>query len=219
MKTITIRCNNYLANWIVSNCQSRQITISEFVRDLLYKKMSEGKIDFVELSNRKFGQPAIASSRTEIGYIIFAAKLLEGFVQFTHPEGSKLRRVAFDQAEELLEQLNLNNSKNKQHRFNISLDSKLYFWLRKEADTCKVMISKFIRKILEYDYSRDQKYIANQRTELHNLQINHQIFSCKLLEKFIQSNVENSAEIISTAKNITQQLLQSLNSEQNQPVN
>jgi len=49
MKTISIRFNDYLANCIVSDAQRSKVSISEFIRDLLYKKMRIGQMKLILL--------------------------------------------------------------------------------------------------------------------------------------------------------------------------
>jgi len=44
MKTISIRFDDYLANWITSSAQKNRITISQAIRDVLYEKMQHGQI-------------------------------------------------------------------------------------------------------------------------------------------------------------------------------
>jgi len=44
MKSISIRFNNDLANWITDCAKKAQISISEFIRNLLYEKMQQGSI-------------------------------------------------------------------------------------------------------------------------------------------------------------------------------
>jgi len=57
MKTISIRFNDHLANWIMGNCQKNKITISEFIRDLLYSKMQHGQIDHkLKINKQKYIQ-------------------------------------------------------------------------------------------------------------------------------------------------------------------
>ncbi len=45
--------------------------------------------------------------RTEIGYIIFTAKLLENFILSTQKQGEELRKLAFKETESLLCDLKL----------------------------------------------------------------------------------------------------------------
>jgi len=204
MKTISIRFNDHIANWIMGNCQKNKITISEFIRDLLYSKMQHGQIDHkLKINKQKYMQPQ--NYRTEMGYIIFAAKLIEGLVLATQEQGAELRNTAFQETEKLLEQLNLNN---KEQRFCISLEGILFEWLSQESVRLQLKIVPLIRMLVKDAAIVDNYVIEQKLSRLQKVAIEHQLIACKLLEEMIKHIGDNNADnIIEEARSKTKDLM------------
>jgi hypothetical protein len=199
MKTISIRFNDHLANWIMGNCQKNKITISEFIRDLLYSKMQHGQIDHkLKINKQKYMQPQ--NNRTEMGYIIFAAKLIEGLVLATQEQGVELRNAAFQESKDLLSQLNLNHNKNKEQQLCIVLEQELYSWLQSEAVRLQSKIIPLIRNIIEEATLKDQNNSTQPVMKIQKAAIEHQFIACKLLEILISKTVNDGATLIEDAK-------------------
>ena len=212
MKTISIRFNDHLANWIMGNCQRNKITISEFIRDLLYSKMQHGQIDHkLKINKQKYLQPQ--NYRTEMGYIIFAAKLIEGLVLATQEQGAELRTVAFNETEKLLSELNLNNNKNKEQRFCFNLDDALDLWLIQEGSRLQIVASQLIRNVIESAYLEDYLATESQRIELQKVSTQHQIIACKLLEALINHTRSGGETIIEEARNKSKEILLKLSNQ------
>lgn len=200
MKTISIRFNDHLANWITGNCQKDRITISEFIRDLLYGKMKHGQVDInVFKINRTSKHRGSQNYRTELGYIIFTAKLLENFILATQEQGDELRNVAFAEAKDLLSQFNLSN-KNKEQRFCFTVEEIIYSWLASEASRLQVLPSQLIRAIVEDVYLEDRIVVNHQVSELQKNSMEHQIMTCKLLELLISRTISNGGDIVEKAR-------------------
>lgn len=202
MKTISIRFNDHLANWIMGNCQKNKITISEFIRDLLYSKMQHGQIDHKLKIKPKYTLPQ--QNRTEIGYIIFAAKLIEGLILATQTQGLELRNAAFQETENLLEQLNLNN---KEQRFCISLEKILFEWLSQESLRLQLKIVPLIRMLVKDAAIADNYVIELKLSKLQKIAIEHQLTTCKLVEEVIKRIATNADNIIADARSKTQDLV------------
>lgn len=202
MKTISIRFNDHLANWIMGNCQKNSITISEFIRDLLYAKMQHGQIGNNLHIKLKYTQPQ--KNRTEMGYIIFAAKLIEGLVLATQEQGVELRTAAFQETENLLEQLNLNN---KEQRFCINLEKILFEWLSQESLRLQLKIVPLIRMLVKDAAIADDDVIELKLSKLQKVAMEHQLTTCKLLEELIKRIATNADNIIADARSKTQDLV------------
>ena len=210
MKTISIRFNDHLANWIMGNCQKNKITISEFIRDLLYSKMQHGQIDHkLKINKQKYMQPQ--NYRTEMGYIIFAAKLIESLVLTTQEQGVELRNAAFQESKDLLSQLNLNHNKNKEQQLCIVLEQELYSWLQSEAVRLQSKIIPLIRNIIEEATLQDQNNSIQPLMKIQKVAIEHQFIACKLLEILISKTVNDGATLIEDAKSKAKEVVLKLN--------
>jgi hypothetical protein len=215
MKTISIRFDDYLANWITSSAQKNRITISQAIRDVLYEKMQHGQIIISHIKINKTKQFVPSQHyRSEIGYIIFTAKLLEGFVLATNEHGPELKNVAFQVTENILEQLHLNNNKNKEQQFCVNLESELYNWLSQEAVRLQVRIIPLIRKIIEEMALKELNVINSPLHSTQKVGIEHQIIACKLLETLVNKTVDDAANIIEEARSKTKNVLLKLFPEQ-----
>lgn len=200
MKTISIRFNDHLANWITGNCQKDRITISEFIRDLLHGKMKHGQVDISAFKiNRTCKHTGSQNYRTELGYIIFTAKLLENFILATQEQGDELRNTAFAEAKDLLSQLNLSN-KNKEQRFCFTVEELIYSWLVSEASRLQLVPSQLIRAMVEDVYLDEQMIMNHQVSELQKNSMEHQIITCKLLELLISRTISDGGEIVEKAR-------------------
>lgn len=198
MKTITIRFDDYVAAWINNSCQRNRVTISEFIRNALYEKMHQGYIVINYIKNKQF----ILSPhyRTEIGYNIFTAKLLEGFIVATLETGLELRNKAFTATEELLAALKLNISKVKGHQICVNLEQELYLWLQQEANRLQLKLAKLIRKLIEEVAIVEISVSNRQLSPAEKIGIKHQVICCKLLEGLIKNTVNNAEHIINEAR-------------------
>lgn len=203
MKIVSIKFDDYLANWITNCAIKNNITVSEFIRDLLYEKMQQGALIF---SYNKKAQQRHASqiSRSEMGYIIFTAKLLEKFVLANQEQGEILRNLAFEETESLLNQLNLGS---KGQRFSIRLETLLFAWLKNEANRLQLKLIPLIRKIIEVAFSQSEANIDTKLSSIQKTAITHQIRSCKLLEKLIHQTIEDPANLIAEIRSKTENTL------------
>jgi hypothetical protein len=164
--------------------------------------MQQGQIDHKLKIKPKYIQPN--KNRTEMGYIIFAAKLIEGFVLATQEEGVELRNNAFQETENLLEQLNLNN---KEQRFCISLEKILFEWLSQESLRLQLKIVPLIRMLVKDAAITDNYVIELKLSKLQKVAIENQLTTCKLLEELIKRIATNADNIIANARSETQDLV------------
>jgi len=200
MKTISIRFDDYLANWIVGCVQKSRVSISEFIRNLLYEKMKIGQLEInVFKINRARKHPISPNYHTELGYIIFAAKLVEKFILTIQEQGEDLRKAAFAEAKDLLSQLNLNN-KNKEQRFCFTLEEPIYLWLCSEASRLQIVASQLIRTLVEDAYLEEHVIVEHQVSELQKTSMEHQVITCKLLEELISNTIAGGEEIVEKAR-------------------
>ena len=200
MKTVTVRFDDYLVNWIVSCAQRNRISISAFIRNLLYKKMIQGQIETHIFKINKTKKHLLSPNyHNELGYIIFAAKLIEKFVLTTQEQGEELRNAAFQEAKDSLSQLNLNN-KNKEQRFCFTLEEAIYLWLSNESFRLQVVPSHLIRSIIEDIYLEEHMVVDHQVSELQKNSMEHQIITCKLLEVLVSHTVSGGEDIVAQAR-------------------
>ena len=211
MKTISIRFDDYVANWITSSAQQNRITISGVIKDILYEKMQQGQvINPIKIDKTK---QLVASQhyRSEIGYIIFTAKLLEGLVLASNEDGAELISVAFAATKNMLEQLHLNNNK---EQFCINLEPELYNWLSEEASRLQMRIIPLIRKIIEEMALTGLNVSNSQLNAAQKAGIEHQLIACKLLEILINNTIDDAVDIIEAARCNTRKMLLKLGGEQ-----
>ena len=149
--------------------------------------------------------------RTEMGYIIFAAKLIEGLVLATQEQGAELRNAAFQESKDLLSQLNLNHNKNKEQQLCIVLEQELYSWLQSEAIRLQSKIIPLIRNIIEEATLQDQNNSAQPLMKIQKIAIEHQFIACKLLEILISKTVSDGATLIEDAKSKAKEVVLKLN--------
>lgn len=200
MRTVSVRFDDYLANWIVSCAQQNRVGISEFIRNLLYEKIAKGQIEIHALkTNIAKKQPVLPNYSTELGYIIFAAKLIEKFILTTQEQGEELRNAAFQEAKDSLSQLNINN-KNKEQKFCFNLEEQIYTCLANEASRLQIVPSYLIRIVVEDAYLEDHMVVNYQVSELHKNSMEHQVISCKLLEVLISHTISDGDDIIEQAR-------------------
>ena len=179
MKTVTVRFDPYLFDWIVSCSKQNRISISEFIRKLLYEKMAQGSIEAKLFKiNRSKSCLLPYNYHHELGYIIFSAKLIEKFVLITQEQGEELRNSAFVEAKDLLNQLNI-NSKNKEQRFCFNLEEPMYLWLSNESSRLQVVSSYLVRNIIEDFYLQEHTNTDRKLSELQKNSIEHQINTSK----------------------------------------
>lgn len=203
MRIISIKFDDHLANWITNCTQKNRITVSDFIRDLLYEKMQHGSVvlNYTKKTKQKeFNQ----NSRSEMGYIIFTAKLLEKFILTTYEQGETLRNLAFEETENLLTQLNFNS---KGQRFCIRLENTLFTWLHNEATRLQLKFIPLIRKLIEITATEQSSSIIGvQLSSIQKIAIEHQITSCKLLETLVNQTIDDTSniveEVLSKTKNI-----------------
>jgi len=208
MKIISIRFNDYLANWILSNCQKSKISISEFIRDVLYTKMKDGSIEINKLKINNARKKATAQKhRTEMGYTIFAAKLLEEFILATVKNGLELRNAAFKETEELLNELKLNNNSNNEQRFCISLEQELFGWLANESARLQIKIISLIRKLVEDSFIVSSSVINLRLSKIQKIAVANQLKACKLIEELVRINTKDAEFIIENAHSKTEEIL------------
>lgn len=207
MKMISIRFDDYVANWITSSAQKNRITISQAIKDVLYEKMQQGQvINPIKIDKTKQLVPS-QHYRSEIGYIIFTAKLLEGLVLASNEDGAELISVAFAATKNMLEQLHLNNNK---EQFCINLEPELYNWLSQEASRLQMRVTPLIRKIIE-EISVTELTVGNCKLNLaQKVGIEHQLIACKLLEILVNKTVDDAIDIIEAARCKTRQMLSKL---------
>lgn len=218
MKIVSILLDNYLANWILGCAQKNKITISEFVRNLLYEKMKQGPIVINHQNRFKQNNNEVQINRSEIKYTIFTAKLLERLVLATEEQGEILYNLALEETKVLLEQINFNS---KKQRFCISLEEILFEWLAVEATRLQFKIVPLIRKLLEDVFMQNQ---INEAIELpqilstaQKISIRYQIMTYTLLEKLINLTVDGAQSVIKDAQTIAENLLLKLCSAENKP--
>jgi len=204
MKIISIRINNYLATWINNCTQQHKISVSEFIRDIVYEYTQNSLIDLANI--RKLKSTAIVpTNRREMGYIIFTAKLLEKFVLATQEQGEILRNVAFAETQELLTELNLNNE--QEQRLCISLEDHFFAKIQQEASRSQLKVIPFIRKLIIITYLKQYQPTKTEFCKLQKIAIKHQITACKLLEKLVNQHVNNADEVIKEVQLKTNNLL------------
>ena len=216
MKIISIVFDNCLANWILSCAQKNKVSISEFIRDLLYERMHQGPV--ILNHHKKFKQSNRSSQiqRSEMGYIIFTAKLLEKLVLVTKEQGEILCNLAFEETENLLNQMNFDN---KKQRLCINLEEPLLIWLNSEAARLQVKVIPLIRKLIES--ISIQNNLITDGPELpyaQKIAIRSQITACKLLEKLVVQTIDGGAKILEEVRAKTDLLLAKLFSGYNEKV-
>ena len=211
MRIISIKFDDYLANWITNCAQKNRITISVFIRDLLYEKMQQGSVVLNYTKKSKQSSCYTQTGRSEIGYIIFTAKLLEKFVLATQEQGEVLRNLAFEETENLLAQLHFND---KRQRFSIRLEDLLFIWLKNEAVRLQLKLVPLIRKLIEIAFTQRDLIIDPQLSTIQRIAIKNQITSCKLLEKLINQMVDDAPNLIKEARYKTENTLLKLFPEQ-----
>ncbi len=209
MKKINIRFNNYLVNWILSNSQQNNISISEFVRGIIDQKMANNISLGSDFKNYPNKSTIIKEhSRTEIGYIIFTAKLLENYILSTQSQGEELRKLAFEETESLLFDLKLNKTNNNQ-QICISLKEGSYTWLEQEGYKLNLKVVTLVRRIIEERSSKDP-VVTNLPIELQKISIKYLLIISNLLEKLIHINVEDSENMIKQAHYKAKTIISSL---------
>ena len=212
MKIISIIFDDYLANWISGCAQKNKISISEFIRDLLYEDMQKGSVVLNYHKKIKKSCEFNQIHRSEMGYVIFTAKLLEKLVLTTEEQGQILRNLAFEETENLLNQMNFNN---KRQRLCINLENTLSVWLSGEATRLQLKVIPLIRKLIENTFI--QNNLTTDFQELSYAQkmiIKHQIIACKLLEKLVTQTIDDPVKIIEEVRCKTDDMLLKLFSEQ-----
>jgi hypothetical protein len=141
-----------------------------------------------------------------MGHIIFTAKLLEGFILATEEHGLEIRTAAFQAAENLLEQLNLNN-KNKEQQFCVNLEPELYCWLSQEAVRLQLRIIPLIRKIIEEMTLKEPDVNHQHLDSKQKVGIEYQLMTYKLLEALVNKTVEDGELLIEEARSKTKNML------------
>jgi len=210
MKKINIRFNNYLVNWILSNSQQNNVSISEFVRGIIDRKMANNISLGSDLKNHSNKSTTINDhSRTEIGYIIFIAKLLENYILSTQIQGEELRKLALEETESLLLDLKLNKTQNNKQQICISLEEGSYTWLKQEGYKLNLKVVPLVRRIIEERSSKDLATI-NLPIELQKISIKYLLIISNLLEKLINLNIEDSENMIKQAHDKAKTIISSL---------
>lgn len=213
MITVSIRFNYCLVRWIIDCAHHNKISISEFIRDLLYEKIRHGELEFnrVKLDQK---QPTPPNYRSRLRDIVFAAKLVERFVITTEDNGEEMRDQAFQETKELLEVLSFSDTKNKDRQLCISLDQQLYSWMKSEAVRLKVKTASLIRNIIENAYvSAISNLDDNTVSSIQTIGAESQLLVCKLLESFITETVEGGDTIIEEVRKSTNNFLNKMSSE------
>lgn len=211
MKIISIIFDDYLANWITGCAQKNKITVSKFIRDLLYEKMQQGPMEF-NYNNIKRSNKYSQINRSEMGYIIFTAKLLEKFILANEEQGQILRNLAFEETENLLNQMNFNN---KKQRICISIENILFTWLSSEATRLQLKVIPLIRWLIESSFMQNNLTTNVQSlSDPQKIAMKHQITSCKLLEKLVNQTVDDASKVIDEAWLKTDNMLLKLFPEQ-----
>ncbi len=219
MITASVRFNGYLVRWIVDCCQCNRNTISEFIRDLLYEKMQQGHLEFNRIKPNQ-NQCTTKSYRSKMGYIIFAAKLLEKFVIATQENGEEIRDQAFQETNTLLTELNLDDQKNKDRQLCISLDQHLYSWLSSEAIRLKVRVAPLIRNVIENAFESSLTQPENTIPSFaQKISMEQQLTICGLLKQLVRENIEDAETMIETVFNKTNEVLSKICPEKQQSVN
>jgi hypothetical protein len=211
MKIISIIFDDYLANWITGCSQKNKITVSKFIRDLLYEKMQQGPVEF-NYNNIKRSNKYSQINRSEMGYIIFTAKLLEKFILANEEQGQILRNLAFEETENLLNHMNFNN---KKQRICISIENMLFTWLSSEATRLQLKVIPLIRWLIESSFMQNNLTTNVQSlSDPQKIAMKHQITSCKLLEKLVNQTVDDASKVIDEAWLKTDNMLLKLFPEQ-----
>lgn len=207
MKTISIRFDAYVANWITSIAQRNRVTISAVIKDMLYEKMANGEVINLVKINKAVQEAPRQNYRSELGYIIFTAKLLEGLVLASNEQGAELINVAFAASKNMLEQLQLNNHKGQ---FCINMEPELYNCLSQEASRLKIRVTPLIRRIIA-EMAATELQVSNYQVNLvQRAGIEQQLLACKLLEILINKTIDNAAELIEEARSKTRNILAKL---------
>jgi len=207
MKTISIRFDAYVANWITSIAQRNRVTISAVIKDMLYEKMANGEVIKLVKINKAVQEAPRQNYRSELGYIIFTAKLLEGLILASNEQGAELINVAFAASKNMLEQLPLNNHKGQ---FCINMEPELYNWLSQEANRLKIRVTPLIRRIIA-EMAATELQVSNYQVNLvQRAGIEQQLLACKLLEILINKTIDNAAELIEEARSKTRNMLAKL---------
>lgn len=212
MKSISIRFNHDLANWITDCAKKAQISISEFIRNLLYEKIQQGSITLSHIKNTRIGV-INKNSKSKMGYIIFTAKLLEKFVLTIQEQGETLRNIAFEETENLLNQLNFND---KGQRFCIRLEDPLFIWLSNEAARLQLKIITLMRVVIENASMQSNSIVDVELSDpnLQKMAMEHQINACKLLEKLVHKTIDDAPIVIEEIRFKTENVLLKLFPEQ-----
>ncbi len=212
MKIVSIIFDDYLANWIIGSAQKNKITISKFVRDLLYQKMQQGPVELNYNYTIKLSSGYNQIHRNEMGYIIFTAKLLEQLILATEEKGEILRNLAFEETENLLQQMNFNT---KKQRLCVSIETMLFTWLSSESTRLQLKVIPLIRRLVESFFIQNNLMTDVQElSDLHKIAIKHQITACILLEKLVNQTVEDPKKIIDEVHLKTDNMLLKLFKEQ-----
>ena len=209
MKKVTVRFNGYLVNWILSNSQQNNISISEFVRGIIEQKMENTRLGLNFKNYRNKSTRINPHCRTEIGYIIFTAKLLENFILSTQKKGAELRKLAFEEAESLLGDLKLNKTNNKERQVCISLGDRNYAWLEQEACKLNLKVITLLRRIIEEKSSKDPA-ATNLSIELQKVTMKYLLIISSLLEKLIHITAEDSKNIVQQAHHKAKKIISNL---------
>ena len=212
MKIVSITFDDYLANWIIGSAQKNKITISKFVRDLLYQKMQQGPVELNYKYTIKLSSGYNQIHRNEMGYIIFTAKLLEQLILATEEKGEILRNLAFEETENLLKQMNFNN---KKQRLCVSIETMLFTWLTTEAIRLQLKVIPLIRRLVEsFLIQNNLMTDVQELSDLHKIAIKNQITTCILLEKLVNQTVDDPKKIIDEVHLKTDNMLLKLFKEQ-----
>jgi len=213
MVTVSIRFNSRLVIWLVDCSHSNRITISEFIRDLLYEKMRQGELKFNRVKLNQ-NQPMTPNYRSRLGDIVFAAKLVERFILSTEDNGEEMRDQAFQETNELLEVLNFSGTKNKDRQLCVSLDKQLHSWMKSESFRLKVKTASLIRNIVENAFTGALSNLDdNTVSSVQKKSIEYQLLICKLLEILVTETVEGGDTIIEEARKSTNKFLDKMCSE------
>jgi len=185
----------------------------------LYEKIQQGHLEFNRIKPHQ-NLCTTKNYRSEMGYIIFTAKLLEQFVIDTLENGEEIRNQAFQETNALLTELNLDNQKNKDQQLCISLDQQLYSWLSSEAIRLKVRVAPLIRNVIENAFESSLTQPENTTPSLaQNFSMEQQLTTCELLKQLVRENVEDAETMIETVFIITNEILSKICPEKQQSVN
>lgn len=210
MVTVSIRFNSYLATWLVEYSCNNRISISGFITDLLLEKAQSGKLEFKRVKLKHTPQINPSYKHT-FERIVFTAKLMEMFIIYTEVDGIEIRKQAWQETNELLEILNINDTKNKDKQLCISLDQQLHSWIKLEAIRLKVKTASLIRNIIENKFVSILPSIDwNTVNTTKNLCTKYQMINCELLERFLKETVEDADFIIKKAREATNNLINNI---------